>query len=109
MIVRNLNEIPYVPTSHNIGEKQVMLNKKETESAVTQIAKHILQSGSLVEEHVHPSMDEHFLFLNGEGEIIVNGTSIECSSGLFVLVPATVNHSIKAYTKLIFITFSVAL
>ena len=109
MIVRNLNEIPYIPTSHNIGEKQVLLSKDETESPVTQIAKHILQGGSYVEEHAHPTMDEHFIFLDGDGEININGLSIKCTSGLFVLVPATASHSVKAYTNLIFITFSVAI
>ncbi len=109
MVVRNLSEIPYIPTSHDIGIKQVLLANEETESNITQIARNVLTEGSMVESHVHPSMDEHFIFLEGEGKIVIGEKSINCRPGLFVLVPATVPHSIQAYTELKFITLSVAL
>ncbi|MDE6749524.1 MAG: cupin domain-containing protein [Lachnospiraceae bacterium] len=109
MIVRNLYEIPFVPTSHDIGKKQVLLSNTETESKITQIAKTVLPAESVIEQHAHPSMDEHFLFLCGEGEIIIDETILTCVPGLFVLVPATTKHYIIAKTELCFMTFSVAL
>ena len=109
MVVRNLSEIPYIPTSHKIGTKQVILSNTETGSNVTQIARNILTKGSIVESHVHPSMDEHFLFLEGNGEMTIGEKHIKCIPDMFILVPATVSHTLKANTQLKFITFSVAL
>lgn len=109
LITRYLSEIAFVPTSHKIGYKQVLLGNDDTDSQVTQIAKTKLRAGCVVEDHAHPSMDEHFLFIDGGGVLIVDGRSIECVPGLFVLVPAQARHSLTAYTDLNFITFSVAL
>lgn len=109
LVVRNLTDTPTQPTSHMAGFKQVLLSDQETESKVTQIARNRIPAGCIVEEHVHPSMDEHFVFIEGKGKITVERKTIECVPELFVLIPAKTPHSVEAYSDLCFFTFSVAL
>lgn len=109
LIVKRLSDIIGELTSHGIGYKQVLLANDETRSKVTQIAKNKLPAGCIVEEHIHPSMNEHFFFIEGKGELIVNDARVDCSPGVFVLVPAKAIHSIKAFFDLYFMTFSVAI
>lgn len=108
-ICRHLDEITPVPTSHDIGLKQVLLSNAETDSAITQIAKTILQKGEKVEEHIHPTMDEHYLFLNGAAYLYVDDMRIECTKNQYVLVPSNSIHFIEATSDTEFITIGVAI
>lgn len=75
-IEKYLNDVLPEPTSHHIGVKQVLLANGETSTAVTQIAKNTLKAGERVEEHVHPTMDEHYLCFSGEGVLWVEDKKI---------------------------------
>lgn len=108
-IQRNLNEIYPVPTAHNIGLKSVLLGNAETISNITQIAMTELHRGEEVESHVHQTMDEHYLFVSSEGVMAVDNEEVECRAGLFLLIPATSVHSIRAITDMKFLTIGVAL
>lgn len=108
-IVRLLSETLPLPTAHQIGLKQVLLANDETPSPITQISVTTLRSGEQVEEHIHKTMDEHFLFLSGEGWFVLNGEKMECKEGLFLLVPAGTPHYMWAKTELKCITIGVAL
>ena len=109
LIRKLLAEIPSVPTAHQMGQKTVLLNNQETFSNITQIAVTELQKGESVEQHMHPTMDEHYLFLSGEGVMQVDGEKMECKEGVFLLIPATCKHGMSALTNLKFLTIGVAL
>ena len=108
-ILKNLAEIPSVPTAHQIGLKKVLLNNHESYSNLTQIAITVLQKNEMVEPHVHPTMDEHYLFVSGEGVMCIDGKDVMCSPGVFLLIPATCVHSMQAVTDMKFLTIGVAL
>lgn len=108
-IKRNLSEIFPTPTAHNIGLKSVLLSNVETISNITQIAITELRRGEEVEPHEHLTMDEHYLFISGEGVMYVDNEEIECKKGVFLLIPATSVHSIRAITDMKFLTIGVAL
>lgn len=107
-IVRHLNEIAPKPTSHDIGLKQVLLANDETSSAITQIAKTVLKKGERVGEHVHPTMDEHYLGLFGSGVLWVDDQEIALVKDTYVLVKAGSKHHLEAKDDVCFLTIGVA-
>ena len=107
-IVRHLNEITPKPTSHEIGLKQVLLAEEETSSGITQIAKTVLRKDERVEEHVHPTMDEHYIVLSGNGTLLVDDQEIDMVSGTYVLVMAGSKHHMIANEDVSFLTIGVA-
>lgn len=108
-IQRNLSDILPIPTAHNIGLKSVLLGNAETISNITQIAITELHQGEEVESHVHQTMDEHYLFISGEGVMRVDAEIVTCKKGVFLLIPAMSVHSIRAITDMKFLTIGVAL
>ena len=98
-----------LPTSHLIGEKKVLLSNFETISSVTQLAHSTLFANDIVEEHVHPTMDEHFIVLSGEGVIQIDNENYDLKAGKFILVPAGSYHNLSAKTDIEFITICVAI
>ena len=109
LVRKLLTELFPVPTAHQIGQKTVLLNNQETSSNISQIAMTERRQGESVEEHVHPTMDEHYLFLSGEGVMVVDGEVFECKEGIFLLIPATCKHEMSALTNMKFLTIGVAL
>lgn len=107
-IIKDINTITAVPTAHNIGLKQVLLTSGETTSAVTQIACSQLRQGEEVEEHVHKTMDEHYLFEEGVGVMTIDGNSYDCKCGTYILVPAGCSHSLKSLLYMKFLTIGIA-
>lgn len=109
LLIRNLSNIPAIPTAHHVGMKQVFVANNETTSLVTQIAIGQLSPGEVVELHTHSTMDEHYLFLEGSGEMIIDGETYLCKSGTFMLIPAGAEHGLKAVSEMRFVTVGVAL
>lgn len=107
-IIKDINTITAVPTAHNIGLKQVLLSSGDTTSAVTQIARTHLRKGEIVEEHIHKTMDEHYLFEDGEGVMMVDDNCNECKNGIYILVPAGSTHSLIPVTDMKFLTIGIA-
>ena len=107
-IIRLLSETITQPTAHQIGLKQILLANDETSSAITQISVATLRKGEQVENHIHKTMDEHYLFLSGRGFFFLDGKKIECKEGLFLLVPAGTPHYMWAETELKCIIIGVA-
>ena len=60
MMLKHLNDIEPVATSHGVGQKRVLLSKAETETGLTQIAVTRLKAGEVAEEHIHETMEEEF-------------------------------------------------
>lgn len=107
-IKRQLDRVAPMPTSHGIGVKQVLLAGDETSSAVTQIAKSSLKKGEKVEEHIHPTMDEHYFCFSGEGILWVDYQRIAFTKGTYVLVKAGSIHSMEATADVTFLTIGIA-
>lgn len=107
-IKRQLDRVVPMPTSHGIGVKQVLLAGDETSSAVTQIAKSSLKKGEIVEEHIHPTMDEHYLCFSGEGILWVDHQRIAFTKDTYVLVKAGSIHSMEASADVSFLTIGIA-
>lgn len=107
-IIKDIDTIPAVPTAHHIGLKQVLLSCGDTTSSVTQIACTQLLQGEQVEEHVHETMDEHYLFEEGVGVMTIDGIDYDCKSGIYILVPAGCSHSLRAVQNMKFFTLGIA-
>ena len=107
-IEKHLTDVLPEPTSHHIGVKQVLLANWETSTAVTQIAKNTLKAGERVEEHVHPTMDEHYLCFSGEGVLWVEDKKIAFTKDTYVLVKAGSRHCLEALSDICFLTMGIA-
>lgn len=102
-------ELPIITTTHGIGEKWVLLNSQETSTSLTQIAVTRLKAGEMAKEHLHPTMEEFFLFQKGDAIMTVGEEQITCGSGDFISIPANTLHSLKAITDIEIITIGSAI
>lgn len=109
LLIRRLSDIPAIPTAHHVGLKQVLLANSETPSAITQIAMSQFTKGESVEPHLHPTMDEHYLFLEGSGKMTIDGETYPLQAGDFILIPAGTKHDLVALEDMRFVTVGVAL
>lgn len=66
VVWKHIGKLEPIATSHGVGEKRVIVSQAEIGKPVTQIARTLLRAGERVEKHMHPTMDEHFFFLEGE-------------------------------------------
>ncbi len=105
---RSLHTTPPTLTSHNIGEKRVLLSNDETVTAITQIAVTTLIAAQEVETHAHPTMEEYFLFRKGVATLTIAGEIIECAADDFVVVPPGTPHKLKAITDIEVLTIGCA-
>mgnify|MGYP002625456332 CR=1 FL=1 len=108
LIHKQIAEIVPVLTGHGIGAKKVLISQEELSSPITQIAQTTLRRGDIVVTHKHPTMDEHFIFLEGECELTLNETKICCKGGEYLLIPAGVRHQIEVISDTTMITVGVA-
>ena len=107
-IKKNIKELPIITTTHGVGEKRVLLNSQETSTPLTQIAVTRLKAGEMAKEHLHPNMEEFFLFQKGDAIMTVGEEQITCSSGDFISIPANTPHALKAITDIEIITIGCA-
>ncbi len=108
MLKKSLADIVPVLTSHSCGEKRVLLAKDETLSDITQIAITRLSKGTVVEEHVHPTMEEYFLLRSGRLIIHTDDGEFELSQDDFLGVCSGVKHCVTAVTDCELLTIGVA-
>ena len=108
VIIRNLCDIVPVSTMHGNGEKRVLIANNETSTLITQVAITELKKGENVEEHSHPTMEEHFIFLEGECTAVIDGNKEACKAGTFLKVPAKAIHSLQPITDIRMITIGIA-
>lgn len=107
-IIRELSEVTATPTAHGIGLKKVLLCSNETTSSVTQIAVTQLRKGESIEAHIHSTMDEHYIFLEGKAKMFLNGKEYTCKNGTYILVHLGTDHLLEALSDIRFITIGVA-
>ena len=109
IIQKEFSDILPVSTSHHVGLKTVLLSSQETSSSLTQIAITELHKGDFVDTHVHPTMDEHYYFMEGEGLMMIVDEKYICKAGTYLLIPAGYRHSLQACSVMKFITIGVVL
>lgn len=96
IIQKDFSDILPVSTSHHVGLKTVLLSSQETSSSLTQIAITELHKGDFVDTHVHPTMDEHYYFMEGEGLMMIVDEKYICKAGTYLLIPAGYRHSLPS-------------
>ena len=97
-MIRNLNDISPVLTSHGVGQKRVLLSSSEAGCSLTQIAVTTLREGEIAVAHIHPDMQEAFYVLEGEMEVVLDGKHTICNKDTFVYVEKCTSHEMKAIT-----------
>lgn len=106
---KTLKKIHSVPTSHNIGEKYLLLSGIETDTNITQIAITKLKTGEESEIHQHPTMEEYFLFRKGKAIMNIDNQDLLCETNDFIRIPANTPHSLKAITDMEVLTIGCAI
>lgn len=104
VLLRHIAEIAPISTSHGVGEKRILSTHKDVDNTVTQIAHTRLRVGEKVETHVHPTMDEHFFFLGGECEVMMDGKGYRCKADDYLFIPAGHWHAIEVFSDTVMIT-----
>ena len=94
-------------TSHGSGLKKVLVSNSDTTSAITQIA--ITELMENIDEHLHRTMDEHFIFLAGECFVHVDNVKYHCIENSYLYIPAMRIHSIQILKRVKLLTIGVAL
>ena len=92
LIYLDARQVEEAHTSHHFGVKQVLSNGFAELFQIKQIAIGTLNQGEDIAEHVHLDMDEHYYFLEGEGQMFVSGDEFALKEGIFLNVPATAKH-----------------
>ena len=98
-MIRQLEDIQPVTTSHGVGSKRVLLSSNESGCSLTQIAVTQLRAGEIATAHIHPDMQEAFYVLDGELEIVLNDEHTVCRKDSFVYVDKCTSHELRALTS----------
>ena len=106
--IKSINTIYDVATSHGAGIKKVLCSNDEASSNITQIAVSRLKADEQVEEHVHETMEEHFIIEEGTLELMIDDKVMTVNSGTYVMVPTGTKHGIRAVTDCKMITVGCA-
>ena len=97
-MIRSLNDIEPINTSHGAGKKRVLLASNESGCSLTQIAVTDLATGEVATAHVHPDMQEGFYVLDGELDVTLDGVLHHCHKDDFVYVNKCTSHEMRALT-----------
>jgi len=110
-VCQSLNDITPIVTAHGKGEKFVFLTQQDTPAAITQFAYGKLMPGEDVERHLHPTMEECFYFISGEGKYLINDVMYDIAPGTFFRIPANTHHALQptGTQPLTFVYFGVAI
>ncbi|MBA4850531.1 cupin domain-containing protein [Emticicia sp. BO119] len=104
----NFDETKFENTTHGVGEKFIFCTGLQCESPLTQAAIGTLISGEFVAEHMHPTMEEFFYFINGHVDFLIAKTVYTLNAGAFIKVPSNTIHSLKANQETKFLYWGVA-
>ena len=109
-VYANVHDIEQGATSHGTGSKQILSPSFPEAVQLKQIAMGSLMPGEIIALHAHADMDEYYYFLEGEGSMLVQGSEYFLYKGIFMVVPAGAEHSLRCSTvALQFYYFGLAL
>ena len=97
-MIRKLDDISPILTSHGVGQKRVLLSSNEAGCSLTQIAVTSLKEGEIATAHIHPDMQEAFFVLDGEIDVVLDGKHTIITKDTFVYVEKCTSHEMKAIT-----------
>ena len=100
-------QIESVPTSHGVGDKRIIANHTDVGKPITQIARTLLHVGEQVTMHMHPSMDEHFFFREGECCVLIDDIVYKCVADDYLFIPAGCNHQIDVVEDTLMLTIGI--
>lgn len=92
--VVKVSDVKSEPTAHAIGTKKVLIRGEESLSNLTQFAYGTLRPGEKVEPHLHPTMEEVFVFLSGNGIYQIDGAEVPVHNGVVIKIPANTQHAL---------------
>jgi quercetin dioxygenase-like cupin family protein len=95
----NISEIEFTESSHACKLKKVIFRDSEMMSSVTQVAYAELLEGEIIEEHLHDSMEEVFLVLDGNCEFCLDGIPQVLVKDSVVKIAPKIKHKLKALTE----------
>lgn len=98
MVTINISEIEFTKSSHPGHLKKVIFTGFEMTSAVTQVAYAELPAGEIIEEHLHETMEEVFLVLEGNCEFYLNGVPQLLRKDSVIKITPKIKHKLKALT-----------
>ena len=98
-MIKTLSDIQSVITSHAVGEKRVLLSRKESGCNLTQIAVTDLKAGEVALAHIHPDMQEGFYVIEGDLDVMLNDSIQHCHKDDFVYVECGTPHELHAITN----------
>lgn len=104
---RHSDQIDFAPTSHGVGEKRIIATRTEVGKPIAQIARTFLRTGEQVAMHIHPTMDEHFFFMDGECCVSIDGTVYNCVADDYLFIPAGCNHEIEVVKDTLMLTIGI--
>ena len=94
----NISEIEFTKSSHLGQLKKVIFVGSEMISSVTQVAYAELLAGEIIEEHLHDSMEEVFLVLEGNCEFCLDGVPQVLKKYSVIKIAPKIKHKLKALT-----------
>ena len=71
----------FEPTSHDSGRKKVFVDKNSSKTSLMQFAYGELDPGERIEPHKHPTMEEHFYFIEGKGNQFAKAAASSVADG----------------------------
>ena len=98
MIKRSLLDITPISTSHNVGQKRVLLSATESGCDIKQIAITDLKAGEIASVHIHPDLQEGFYVLSGDLDVTLDEVLHHCHQDDFVYVESCTSHELHAIT-----------
>ncbi len=105
---KNISEIEFTKSSHPGQLKKVIFTGSEMTSSVTQVAYAELLAGEIIDEHLHESMEEFFLILDGQCEFCLNGVSHILFKDSVIKIAPKIKHKLQALTDTKFYYFGVS-
>ena len=97
-MIRKLDDVSPILTSHGVGQKRVLLSSNEAGCSLTQIAVTSLTEGEIATAHIHPDMQEAFFVLDGEIDVVLDGKHTIITKDTFVYVEKCTSHEMRAIT-----------
>lgn len=92
--VIELSKLNEEQTSHGGTLKSVFLHNEEMRNSLTQIALSALKQGESIPRHNHPTMDEYFFILSGEGIYKFEGTEVILRPNMLIEISANTEHEL---------------
>jgi mannose-6-phosphate isomerase-like protein (cupin superfamily) len=105
-----LKNISPSPVKHGNGVKFIFKKNEELNNNLTQIAYGSFLPGESCDFHVHPTMDEYFFFIKGEGVYNIGEKAIKIVPNTFLEIKSGIKHQLiaKGEENLEFVYWGVA-